>query len=258
MSKIIKYNNLTFDQENKINIDLPVFTEIKYADNEYNEELESDEQKNDEDVEDEITAEDILEVAKMQAENVVAEARREAEAIVFDAEEKAIKSAAEIKEKAQQEGYDLGYKQAVEESYAMKSEAEQILISAKEEKEQMLSDAEPDIIKLTIGIIDKVLNDTKIVNHDAIKCIIKKGLSQTKVIGDIFIHVSANDFEAALNNKDEILTGSDGSANIEIIKDLSMNVGDCLIETPFGNIDCGIDQQFNEIKNNLYYILENR
>ena len=83
-------------------------------------------------------------------------------------------------------------------------------------------------------------------------------MSQTKIMGDIFIHVSADDYESAINDKDDIVSSREGSVNIEIIKDLSMNVGDCLIETPFGNIDCGIDQQLKEVKSNLYYILENR
>ncbi len=253
MSKIIKYNNLTVDEENKVSIDIPNFNVIDEDENSNEFEINYTAENGGE-----LTPEDILEIAKAQAGSVIGNARKEADYILIEAHKNAVIEAEEIKKNAYDEGYSSGYKKGADEAAVIQKEAKNTLASAKAEKEEILSRIEPELIELVVKVIDKVLNNAKIINPDVIKCIIKKGMSQTKIMGDIFIHVSADDYESAINDKDDIVSSREGSVNIEIIKDLSMNVGDCLIETPFGNIDCGIDQQLKEVKSNLYYILENR
>lgn len=264
MSKIIKYNNLTID-ENKINIEVPTFNEINHQNiddentfDEFdeNEGFETDGLVDEEEIID--NPEDIIENAKAEAEEIINSAKLEAEEIVAKAEADANNLKEEIISDAKDEGYQSGLNQAMEETQQKKEEAEKILSDARKEKEELLSSAEPEIIELVNNVINKLVNNAKIINKDVIKCVIRKGLSQTKIMGDIFIHVSSDDFEAVTEAKEEIMAEVDGNANIEIVKDLSLNAGDCLIETPFGNIDCGISQQLEEVKNSLNYILENR
>lgn len=248
MSKIIKNHYLTVDKENTFNVDIPVF------DNVINDAVGLNYVSSG----GEISSEDILEIAKAQAGSVIGDAKKEADYIVLEAHKTAVIEAEKIKGEASKEGYKLGFKKGSEEGERLKKEAEKVLASAKEEKEKILADIEPALINMTINIIDKIINNAKIINPDVIKCIIKMGMAQTKIMGDIFIRVSEADFENVLNSKDEIIPSSDSSANVEILKDSTLNAGDCLIETPFGNIDCGVDQQLREIKNDLYYILQNR
>jgi flagellar biosynthesis/type III secretory pathway protein FliH len=40
------------------------------------------------------------------------------------------------------------------------------------------------------------------------------------------------------------------------VKDLSLNPTDCIIETPYGNIDCSLERQMQDLIENLYYIYE--
>jgi flagellar assembly protein FliH len=73
----------------------------------------------------------------------------------------------------------------------------------------------------------------------------------------IFIHVSKQEYYIVVENLSQLIEATSNSA-IEVIKDLSLNKGDCIIETPFGNVDSSFDMQFEAIKNDLIYILENR
>lgn len=263
MSKIIKFNSVIVDKENKFNIDIPVFENVTFDEKEtdglreFNEVTESDEINADEIDSEKNKPEDIIESANIKADEIISNARAEAESIINEAKKKALREAENIKDTARNEGYNDGKRQAAVETDAKRREAESLLADAKNQKEEMIRNAEPELIEFTYKVICKVLNDSKIINKDVINCIIKKGLSQTKTTGDIFIHISADDFDTVINNKADIDANTEGSSNVEIIRDLTMNSGDCLIETPFGNIDCGIDQQLKEVKNNLYYILEN-
>lgn len=289
MSKIIKYSNIVLDEENVVNIDVPSYDDIKIL--KFDEELEDEviygdefEEEEFEEFEDDGSgdaperkhrgfpeseelwdeekgsdemAQDVLADAYSKAEEIIIQAKREADDILYDTEELAFKRAEEIKENARKEGYDEGFKQAMSEIQPLKEEAKAELSAAKEECKRMLSDVEPQVINLTYNIIEKILNDSKFINKDIIKCIVKNGLSYTKIMGEVFVHVSPEDYEVALKNKDEIYSVAESNASIEIIRDKELNAGDCLIETPFGNIQCGIDQQLKELKSSLFYILEN-
>ncbi|MCL2699868.1 MAG: FliH/SctL family protein, partial [Defluviitaleaceae bacterium] len=88
--------------------------------------------------------------------------------------------------------------------------------------------------------------------------IIRKGFSESKMSGDITIRVSDADYEATYESREEIQQYADAGAKLEILKDPSLTQGDCIIETPFGAIDCSLDQQSESLKKNLYFISENR
>ena len=40
-------------------------------------------------------------------------------------------------------------------------------------------------------------------------------------------------------------------ANIDIVEDITMKTGDCMIETPGGIYDCGLGTQLGTLKNKL-------
>lgn len=262
MSKIIKYNNLTIDNDNKFSVDVPIFNEICHSnfDDEF---IEANEMDYDEvfepETEEEIDNPEVaLEKARIEADEIITAANEEAERIIANANAEAEALKKEAFAQAEKQGYDDGFRQALEETQEKKEEAESLLENAKIEKQNILNSAEPEMVELVVNIINKLVNNAQIVNKDVIKCVIKKGLSQTKIMGDIFIHVSADDFDDVTESKEDIVSEVDGNAKIEIVKDLSLKIGDCLIETPFGNIDCSISQQLEEVKNSLNYILENR
>lgn len=270
MSKIIKFNNLNLDKENIFNVDtssafIPginaevIKTESQNyeAYDEYeNEEYEYDEEDKFDQLE--MTEEDVLKIAKNQAEKILVDAETEAEMIISQAREEALAQRDEIFRQAEEQGYEEGYNKAVSDAENIKLEAETMLQNTINESEEILASIEPSVVELIIGIVRKILSDAITINPDVISCLIKKTLQNVNTSGDIFVHVSENEYEAVAKAKDSILDFNEKGTNIEIVRDTMLNKGDCVIETPFGNIDCGVDQQFNAVKENLFFILDNR
>lgn len=161
-------------------------------------------------------------------------------------------------EQAEKEGYKAGYDKAVAETEKMKKDAKETLEKAKLEKTKLINELEPQFVDLAVSVINKILNDAKAVNPQIVMALIKKGLSETKITGDIFIHVSEKEYDTVIENKSIIPELNDPNANIEIVKDYSLESGGCILETSFGNIDCSIDEQFKKVRDSLYFILNNK
>lgn len=253
MSKILKASYISVDNDNKINIQTPVFNyeEFRiYDDDDEDEPIYVDDG--------EVTEENILANARIRAEQIIGEAKSVAEQMVEEARLK-IKSDRQIAiEQGKAEGYDIGYNDGMNQAEEMLTEAQVIYEEAVTQKEDMINSVEPDLINLIIDIVHKILSDSVKINPQVVINLIKQGISKTTITGDVFIHVSELDYDSIVEAKFKIIAMTDGNTKLEIIKDFSLNKGDCIIETPFGNIDCSLEQQFEYLKQSLYYILKNR
>lgn len=199
----------------------------------------------------------ILLRAKSEAFRVVKEANEQAERIVSDANAQCEKLKQETADEAKKLGYEEGYASAVRECEGLKRDAEKIHNAAVEARDKMFKNIEPDAIDLIIRIVRKLLNDIAELNPQVIQNLIVQGLTDVTVTGNIIIHVSKQDYDHVIENKEIILSRLESGANVEIVRDPALNKSDCIIETPFGNIDCSLEQQFESLKQNLYFIFNN-
>lgn len=205
-----------------------------------------------------ISNDEIIKNAQHEADIIIERAKSEADNILAEAADSANIQAQAILEKAQQDGYNSGYNQAMDEVAPIKAQAKKELELAKIERQEMIESVEPQMINLVIEIANSIFGTMVNLNPNTIGILIRKGLSEVNGMGEIMIHVSKDDYENAQQQKEELYESLGGNSNLEIIKDMALGKGDCIIETPFGNVDCSFDQQFESIKNELLYILENR
>jgi flagellar assembly protein FliH len=203
-------------------------------------------------------SERILASAESEAERlktkVLADAENEAKSIVSEAHAEASK----IKTEAYNEAYGNGLKKGEEEAKLLVKDAEQIKAEAYIEKNKILNSAEPEAVELISSIVKKLVGDIYAVNPSVIMFLIRQGLAQVAAAGDITIHVSRQDYDGLIPNKEEILALAEAGTKIDIMRDVSLNPSDCVIETRFGNIDCSLNRQYEALKENLYYICKNR
>lgn len=192
-------------------------------------------------------AEQHLENASREARRILAEAETEANHIRQTAYEEGIKS-----------GKDEGYKKGVLEASGLKSEAERLLAESRADYENALDKAEEAVVELIIDISRKLIGDIADIRPDVIVSLVRRGLTDATVGGTVVIHVSADDYSAAVENREIIQSFIEGSSTVEIMKDLSLQKSDCIIETPYGNIDCSLDRQFSQLRENLLLIYNNR
>ncbi|MDR0273578.1 MAG: hypothetical protein LBI27_09715 [Clostridiales bacterium] len=249
--QILKPAMVNLDTENKIVIETGSAPIVNIYDDDVTEtvDIKRDAEK---------AAARIIRHAERQAEEIISNSRMAA----IEEKELLLKSAQDETERVISEARDMGYKNgmdtATREGDALKAQAQQILDDAIAEREAMQNNLEPEIVEMIIGITEKLLGNIADVNPAIIVNLVKQGFASSQISGNITVHVSADDFEAVKKNKDELLAHTDGSVKLTITKDLSLSPLDCIIETPFGDIDCSLGQQFESLRANLTYILNNK
>jgi len=200
----------------------------------------------------------MIKQAELQAEeivnNAVAEAEQKRTQIIQAAEDEAI----EIKADAKENGYSEGISSASAKAGQIEADATKILQDALAEQQAKRDELEPDIVNMIISIVEKLLGNIPDLNPSLVLNLVKQGFASSSISGDVKVHVSPDDYTAVVSKKDEILSLTDGTVNLEIVKDLSLTPLDCLIETPFGMIDCSLGQQYEALRANLIYILNNK
>ncbi len=203
-------------------------------------------------------AEEILERARAEAREITDRANLEAQQI-YDVNMQMInEKSKEIQAQSRNIGREEGYNEGLAQAQAIKDEAENVLQNAYIQRDELLASVEPQMVDLVINIIGKLLPDISVLNPQVILCLIKQGLSGSSIAGEVVVHVSKDDYDYVVENKETVLMMLDTQSKLDIVMDLSLSKSDCIIETPFGNIDCSLDSQYSELVDNLHYILNNR
>lgn len=252
LSNIIKSTQVSVSSTNKFSIEvIPIYNEINFE-----QVLEQEEDLLDEPVE-AITEQEILRLAEVKAEKIIQNANEKANDIITKAVCDAENEAEMIKQEAQKSGYDLGYNGAIEQVASLKKQAQLELENAVKQKEEILLSCEPQMVEMILNLSKTILGKAFDINPQIILLLVKKGLEQSSTNGKLFIHVSKLEYDSVVENLPQLIEFT-GNSDLEVVKDLSLNKGDCIIETPFGNVDSSFDLQFEAVKNDLIYILENR
>jgi len=243
LSKVVKSPYVAYDSENFVQIEVMRFPAANASADDDQDDFDAGPDPAVMAEQAAASAKQILDNAKSSAQKILADARTESAALAQKAED-----AARIK------GYDEGYLAGEAAAAALTGEAQTVLENARREREVILASAEPEMVDLVVKSIQKLLTDTIAYHPDTILYIIRKGLAAATMGGDIKIRVSAEDYETVHENREQILALAGGEAGNALVKDAALSPGDCVIETDYGNIDCGLGQQFESLKENLYYI----
>jgi flagellar assembly protein FliH len=202
-----------------------------------------------------IMSEEMISIARANAELIISRAQTEAEAI----EAQANAEAQELFEAAKKDGYDAGYDEGIRAADATRREADTVLADAKRKREETFEALEGDIVELVAEATKKIVYSTYETDRSTVVYLIKRALSDATVIENVKIHVSKDDYDDVVERKDEIAASVSGTGeDFEFVKNLSLGKGDCVIETAYGNIDCGLDGKYERLLKNLHLVYEGK
>ncbi|MCL1996893.1 MAG: FliH/SctL family protein [Defluviitaleaceae bacterium] len=196
------------------------------------------------------------EEAQAHYDDIIQKAKNQAEKIKQDAIAHANNQAIDIKEKAQNDGYETGINSAKDEADQIVAQAEEIKAQAHIFREELIQEIEPEMIELVISILDSLIEVEKDINPEAISILIKNGLGKTSAIQDVAVHTSPEDYPSI--DKAMILSSTQSMTDVQFVEDPTLKKLDCIIKTPLGSIDCGLDTQYKSLRKNLHYVLKNR
>lgn len=207
--------------------------------------------------ENEKKAKNIIDDAKEMYLKIIEEANFEAKSIL----EKAQFDKENICSLAEQNGYKDGYEQGYQNGL---DEAQQVILAAEDtidfinrRKEAIYSEAEEEVMNLVLEISKKVIGIELTQNKDAILSIIKQGLERSTFKSKLILKTSSEDYEHVVKNKNVIIKLVEGLSELDIISDLSLDKGGCIIQTPSGEINASTNIQFREIEKAFNYVLRN-
>jgi type III secretion protein L len=170
--------------------------------------------------------------ALLDAEGLLEDARGEAARIVAEGQ-------AEF-ERQRELGLALGRRQAAEERAALALEASAETIRS-------LRNAEEKLVDLVVKTARKVIGEIDV--RERAPGLIRTALTSLTAEGKAKIRVAAEDLPAA---RDAIRgTGASADEFVELAVDPRLKPGACVLETPSGVIDAGLDVQLAAIERSL-------
>ena len=197
-------------------------------------------------------AEASREAAEAEAEHILAEARAQALEIEAQARHDAEVQKAGAVEEGMKQGYDEGYARGMAEVDGMKQELAEKKRQLEAEFDALLEDLEPRFIETITDVYSHIFGVDLSDNRDILVHLIDSTLRKVESSKTFIVHVSAEDYPHVNMQKQTLMEGAAaGRGLVEIIEDIGLSKGDCLIETDGGIFDCGLGTQLEELTKKL-------
>ncbi len=202
-------------------------------------------------------ADTIIEDAKQMYLKIIEEANFEALKIVDTANDEAQKLMAASKEEGYKEGFENGYLEGKKEAKSIIDEASDIREFLDRRRESLYKEAEENILTIVLNIAEKIIGEEITHNKETLLSIINSALQKCAFKKNLILRLSPEDVDFAIKNKDRICMMVEGLSDIDIVSDLSLAEGSCIVETPSGDINSSVEIQMEEIKKIFAYLLRN-
>lgn len=193
-------------------------------------------------------SEELIRKAREEAEYIIREAQLEAAKIMESAEEEISSTRAGIEQEAWQKGYEDGAEEAKRQYEDLIREAEMIREHAKVEYKEVLAGIESNVVDTVMEVARKVIGVEISFNKDDVLYLVKQAFEKCANKENIALRVSPDDYDYICDNKERLLSMVEGVGELEIKKDTRMKEGACIVETPYGSIDAGVQTKLKKIE----------
>ena len=203
------------------------------------------------------SAQDLLQEAYAQIEEMKKQAMQEIE----QERQNALQQASE---QGYQEGYASGYEEGIskgkQEAYeSMEQQKEEMLhaiaVKASEhevEYKKHMDEIEPKMVQTLTHIYEQVFQVELKNNKELVVHLLSNTMHNLEGNHEFLIHVSKDDYPIVSMQKKEIVKGTNIQPDeVDMIEDVTLNRGECMIETGNGVFDCSLGTQLEALKDEL-------
>ncbi len=193
-----------------------------------------------------------MEAMQAEIDLKLQQAQEQADAIIRDAQESAAAIVAKAQEEGHNQGYQDGYQEGVAAAEALKAEIEQQRGELEAEYQQIVDGLEPEMVDVLTQIYEHVFDvelrdDKAIILH-----LLKSTLSRIEPGNDLIVHVSSDDYDDVIEEKDNLEACiTSPSTTMEIIEDPLLKENECMIESDSGIFDCSLGVELSELSRKL-------
>ena len=194
------------------------------------------------------SAEDFLESAREEAGLIIEEAQYEAARIIEAAAKEAEESRIAVEEEARMKGYEEGIQQGKCQYDELIREAEAVRENAINEYKNMLDGLESEALSIIMDIAKSVIGDEISNNKESIIKIIRQAFEKCTNREKITLRVSSGNYDYVEENKSRLISLVDGIRELEVKVDAGLSDGACIVDTPFGSVDAGVETKLRKIE----------
>lgn len=247
MSRIFKSNYVKIGTPKHIKSSTPIVMKTEEAT--FAEELEVENPEE--------TAQSIIDDAKDMYLRIIEEANSEAQKILADAQQQRDEIYAASSEQGYNDGLNEGFNQGMDQANTIIQQAAELKELLDHRRIQMYREAESELMEMTLDIARKVIGDELVQNPEVIISLIKQALAKCAFKEKLVIRVSEYDYDYVESNRDKIIMLTEGINDLEVYSDKALPKGSCIVETSSGEINSGIQVQFNEMQKAFEYLIRN-
>jgi flagellar biosynthesis/type III secretory pathway protein FliH len=204
---------------------------------------------------------DVDAIAK-QARELIDNAEEYAKALLQNAFERASKLLAEAAERgdtlvatvqaeAKIAGHAEGSAAADREMGDMMSTMRNLVDMARVERHKLMESAEPELVRLAVGIAERVLHQQIALDRGVVVEMAKVAIGRLVEKESVTVRVNPGDLERMREHRDELLSNGE-IKNFRVVEDQRVDRGGVVVETDGGTIDARISTQLNEAKRVLH------
>ncbi|WP_372994092.1 FliH/SctL family protein [Lutispora sp.] len=216
--------------------------------------------KNDESIDDKNDSSEydrIIKEAREMYASILKEANEEANRIIKEKYDEMEELKKKELEEAYKKGFNKGYEEAKAKTKDIIKEAQSIKKSLDDRKESIYREAEEEIVELILNSVKKIIGNEIQQNKDIIISQIKIALEKCTYRDKVAIKVSSEDYPNVLVKKHIIESLVEGISELEIIEDKFLKKGDCIVDTPSGEVNSSIELQLEQLQKAFYFALRN-
>jgi flagellar assembly protein FliH len=237
-TRILKSRYISVVEPVTIDTEIEEFEVTELEENEFLEEEQQDPEN---------VAADIIAKAREEAVAILEEYQRQLEEMKQKHEQEMEEYRKEVEKTAYEEGYNKGYDEGRQSFESALQELDQESQRIQDSYKKLISDAEPQVISLVLGIAQKVVDGDVKVNKENMISLVRKALDIAYEKQNASIKLSSKDYEYLKENAADFVSQINSYENISIKEDMTLSEGDCIIDSPNGTVDLGINRRFEKI-----------
>ncbi len=201
-------------------------------------------------------AEQELALAKQEAQSQLKAVEQEisAQRDAWDGEKES------LAQEAYQEGFNKGFHDGQSQGYQEFSEQltqiNHIMTLAQKDYASTVSASEEMILELAVSSTEKIINQQLKADPESFLPVVKKAIEEVQDHPEIVVYVHPNDYELIHSQKSELVSITSFKATLTIYIDESLERFSCMVESPFGRVEAGIDHQLTQLREKLHQLVQ--
>ena len=196
-------------------------------------------------------ARELIDTAETFAKKIVQDAFARATQLLTEAGQRGDELVESVQAQALAAGHAEGTAAADTEMSDMMATMRNLVEMARVERHKLMESAEPELVRLAVGIAERVLHQQIALDRGVVVEMAKVAIARLVEKESITVRVNPGDLERMKEHRDELLDSGE-LKNFRIIEDQRVDRGGVVVETDGGTIDARVSTQVAEAKRVLH------